>query len=346
VAAHGRNILVDVSDPTHPKELKVLPGAFEGERYNDVKLYEAGDGKPYALFASAKRGIVTVDISDPLNAHEVAVFPVDPPYPTDSNGGAAEPGVKFRHGAGLDMSKTEVHTLFTETRNGRTLAYLAMRSHQTLDIWDITDARNPRKLGDYLYPGSELTDGISFDHIHDLYVEDGIAYLNAWGQGLLMLDCNDPSAPVLLGQYDSYAPRIQRSSHSNWVTTTSSGRRVSLTDDEDFTSYVHVVDVDPASPQFMQKIGGYQKMEGVAPHNIMAVGDRAYIAHYNFGLRVLDIADPTQPKEIAHYNTWDPDHNEYVSVFDGALGLDLDLENKLIYVIDWGRGLLIFKLTV
>jgi hypothetical protein len=35
-----------------------------------------------------------------------------------------------------------------------------------------------------------------------------------------------------------------------------------------------------------------------------------------------------------------------VSVFDGALGLDLDLENKLIYVIDWGRGLLIFKLTV
>ena len=102
------------------------------------------------------------------------------------------------------------------------------------------------------------------------------------------------------------------------------------------------VDVDPASVEYMQTIGEFKLRETVSIHNIMVVGDRAYVAYYQNGLRVLDISDPTQPLQIAYYNTWDPDTGRG-SFYEGALGVDVDPNTGLIYVADSESGLVILR---
>jgi hypothetical protein len=91
----------------------------------------------------------------------------------------------------------------------------------------------------------------------------------------------------------------------------------------------------------MQPIGTYKTRDWISIHNIMAFGTKSYFTYYQDGVRVLDVADPTQPKLIGYYNTWDPQADYASSLFfDGAVGLDVDLDRKLIFVADT-RGLII-----
>jgi hypothetical protein len=61
-------------------------------------------------------------------------------------------------------------------------------------------------------------------------------------------------------------------------------------------------------------------------------------------VRVVDLANPAVPKQLGYFNTWDPDDPDAAtSFFSGAIGLDLDLPRKLVFVADITRGLLILR---
>jgi hypothetical protein len=76
----------------------------------------------------------------------------------------------------------------------------------------------------------------------------------------------------------------------------------------------------------------------------MAFGTKAYFSHYQDGIRVLDISDPTNPQQTGFFNTWDPQGPTSTSAFfEGAVGIDVDLQRKLIFVADSPRGLLILQ---
>jgi hypothetical protein len=308
--------LVDVSDPAAPHDLGHLVPAYadQGEIWNDVKIVDGLDGRRWALVASNALGIVPVDVTDPATPLAGTAFP--PPPPNDN---------------------AAVHTLFTESFEGRTRAYLADTRLIGLQVWDVTDPAAPEKLGQYVHP-DVATDYSAY--LHDLYVEDGVAYLNYWSLGLVVVDATTPSAITLVGQYRDYE---RRKSHSNWVTTTTSGRRVSVHGDEDFTAHMRVIDVDTASPTFMTAIGELSLRPEVSIHNIMAEGDRAYVAWYQDGFRLVDLTDPTAPAVIAYYNSWDGRDGR--SFYEGAIGLDLDLGAGLVYLADTARGLMILRLV-
>ena len=224
----------------------------------------------------------------------------------------------------------EAHTLFTETRNGSTYAYFGNYDGST-PVFDVTNPASPTRLGRYTTGGSL---------VHDLSVKDGIAYLNAWEKGLLMVDFTTPASPQLRGSWD---PTPREASHSNW-TTTVGNRKIALHGDEAYGAHLDVVDIDPASPTFMQPFGTYQTREWVSIHNIMAFGSKAYFTYYQDGVRVLDLSNPASPRLVGYYNTWDP-QADYTSsaFFEGAVGLDVDLARKLIFVADSPRGLLILR---
>ena len=60
------------------------------------------------------------------------------------------------------------------------------------------------------------------------------------------------------------------------------------------------------------------------------------------GVRVLDVSNPTQPRQVAHYNTFretDPGRTE--DMFEGAIGIRVPGDGY-VYVVDTTRGLLIF----
>jgi hypothetical protein len=89
------------------------------------------------------------------------------------------------------------------------------------------------------------------------------------------------------------------------------------------------------------RIGELSLRPEVSVHNIMAFGDRAYVAWYQDGIRILDLSDPTTPTVAAYFNTWDGrDGNSF---YEGAIGLDVDLGASLLYVADTARGLLILS---
>jgi hypothetical protein len=223
----------------------------------------------------------------------------------------------------------EAHTVFTETRAGTTRAYLGSYDGTT-PVYDVTSPASFVRLGAFDARAS---------YVHDLHVEDGIGYLNAWEKGFFVVDFTNPAQPVQLGHWQS----AHEHSHASWVTTVG-GRRVAVHGEELYDAYMTVLDVDPASPAFMQPLGSYQTREYVSIHNFTGVGTKTYFTHYQDGVRVVELADPTRPALVGYYNTWDPsDLSESEDFFTSAIGLDLDLARKLIFVADTDRGLLILR---
>jgi hypothetical protein len=225
----------------------------------------------------------------------------------------------------------EAHTLFVETLNGTTRAYFG-NYDATCPVWDVTNPAQPQFLGEFQSQGQ---------FVHDLSIKDSIAYLSSWDGGLEIVDFTTPATPVLI---DAWRDTPTGTSHSNW-TTTINGRHLALHGEEDYGAHLDVLDLDAASPTHLQSIGTYKTRDWISIHNIMAFGSKAYFSYYQDGIRVLDLADPTQPKLVGYYNTWDPQGPTTSSAFfEGAVGLDVDLARKLVFVADT-RGLLILSDT-
>lgn len=68
---------------------------------------------------------------------------------------------------------TSAHTLFLESKQGKTLGYIADGASSRLSVLDLTTPEAPTLVGVF-----DVYSDIGFPQIHDLYV-DGRAYLNA-----------------------------------------------------------------------------------------------------------------------------------------------------------------------
>jgi hypothetical protein len=226
----------------------------------------------------------------------------------------------------------EAHTLAVEARNGKVYAYFG-NYDANCPVYDVTNPALPMKLGSYHTLGAL---------VHDLSVDNGIAYLNAWDAGFLIVDFTTPATPVLRG---TFAPTPTRTSHSNW-TAMIGGRHIALHGEESYGAHLQVVDIDSASPTYMQPFASYKTRDYVSVHNLMIFGTKAYFSYYQDGIRVLDMSTPAQPALVGYYNTWDPQAAYTTSgFFEGAVGLDVDLSRQLIFVADSPRGLLILSDT-
>ena len=243
-----------------------------------------------------------VDVTDASQAHLVAQVPV------------------------------EAHTLFTETRDGHTYAYFGALDGTT-PVFDISNPEAPQRLGAF---DAKAT------YVHDLMVDNGIAYLNAWEEGFKVVDFTNPSQPLQIGEWKR-GLLDENYSHSSWAMHVG-GQTVALHGDENWGAHLNVIDVDPASSRFMKPIGRYETRTYVSIHNVMAVGTKAYMTYYQDGVRVLDMQEPTRPKLVGYFNSWDPQGERSTNgFFEGAVGLDVDPIRKLIFVADTPRGLLILR---
>lgn len=300
----------------------------------------------HAFLSRYQDGLRIVDVSDP--ARPVAVGHGETETPANGeiyNDVKLLPGWAFlastAHGVVVwDVSNsaapirvanledgTNVHTLFLV---GTTL-YAASTGggFSGLVMWDVSNPRMPARLG-------QLDQPVGTDYLHDLYVEPGRAYLDYWEAGLLVVDVTDPARARELGRFDAYA---RRKSHSSWVTTIG-GRKIAVHGDEDFGAHTRILDVtDPASITLLSE---YQTRPEVSVHNVYAEGSRAFLSHYQDGLRVLDLADPRAPRPIAYFNSWSPAAAEATSFYEGAIGLDK--VGDLVYLADTTRDLLILRL--
>ncbi|HVM40648.1 MAG TPA: Ig-like domain-containing protein [Acidimicrobiia bacterium] len=196
---------VDISDPAAPRELAFVPaefGTYHGEGAHAITMNTAhfqGDilgvnNEP--CVAAGTGGFDLYDVSDPANPRPLVIAAGD--TSTTDGGQRAKPNSS--------------HSTFLWQAGDKAYAVIVDNVEFTdVDIFDITDPRNPVQIGDYdlvdMFPqivGSSAN-GDSIFH-HDMVVKeiDGrfIMLASYWDAGYVQLDVTDPTNPQLVGDTD------------------------------------------------------------------------------------------------------------------------------------------------
>ncbi|XXF79348.1 hypothetical protein P2318_06235 [Myxococcaceae bacterium GXIMD 01537] len=253
--------------------------------------------------ASADRGILVFDLSDPGAPTRVREVP---------------------------SSRANVHTVFT--RGGLLFGASADPDGVVL-IFDIRNPAAPVLLSKFQPAGFDPRRSYG---PHDMFAFEDTLYVNYWGTGYVTVDLRDPEQPREWGRY-----RYENStSHANAVGRFGE-RLIAFEGGEDWGAHLRVLDVtDPAAPR---RIGEWRLREHISIHNMVLVGTRLYVAHYQDGVRVLDVSVPETPRQVAHFHTfWDGAPGSGESFYDGAIGIRVPGDG-FIYAVDTSRGLLILR---
>jgi len=254
--------------------------------------------------ASADSGVIVLDISEPASP-------------------------RLSHQVPTGQGALDVHTVFVE--GDRLYAMSPSPRPRTL-VFDIRQPLEPVLLGEYAEPPAE---GFLPGYPHDALALEGRLYINHWSRGYLIVDMSDPAAPRKLGEFTyPYA-----TSHASAVGRFGE-RLIAFEGGESWGAHLRVLDVtQPAHPV---QLGEYSLGPSVSIHNMVLKGSRLYVAHYQHGVRVLDVSVPERPREVAYYNTFrETDPGRGTSFYDGAIGMRVPGDG-FVYVIDTSRGLLIF----
>jgi choice-of-anchor B domain-containing protein len=189
----------------------------------------------------------------------------------------------------LDFRPPELinaHTFFVSGN----LLYVADYNSGGVRIYNITDKKNPKLV-------TNILDGAW--GIHDMTVIKGRLY-GAWINGLAglsLVDVSNPAQPRELAKV-RYA---QAGTHNAWPTD--DGKYILTTDEVGATR--HTLKIwDARTPGRLTQVAEFGV--GVSPastiHNVYVRGRYAYMSYYCEGVRVVDIADPTKPQEVAFYD--------------------------------------------
>ncbi len=187
-------------------------------------------------------------------------------------------------------------------------------------ILDLADPENPLDVGVIPAPG------------HDIMVRNDTAYVaEGWGGIFSIWDVTSKSHPQELVSVTTptggYLHNIWPTKDGNYVLTTeeTANRTVKIWDISELNNVNLVAD--------------YLAPNNLA-HNVHVEGDYAFISHYTSGVAVLDIHDPTNPVEVAVYDTYVP--NDYPQ-FAGCWGVYPHTSNGMVFTSNIEGYLNIFQ---
>lgn len=200
-------------------------------------------------------------------------------------------------------------------------------------IVDLRDIYAPKYAGEYDHPNSR---------IHDVWVNDGIAYSSEWGTGVVVVDVGNGKwggtiqKPVLINTF----PTTSGATHEIYPYVQKNTGKVYLFLGDEIMSregrvwegtaymqdlfgdkpkqggvpqtsagYTHIIDfTDPMQPKNIAKY----HQEEFGAHDIIVEDDIMYQAYYDGGLRVVDVSGELvgnladQRREIAVFKPFDP----------------------------------------
>jgi hypothetical protein len=176
-------------------------------------------------------------------------------------------------------------------------AYVANRPCG-LEVLDVHDPRNPVSLANLRTGGDAM--GV-FVKGQFAYMADGVlvnaaepySYMPEGNKGLKVIDIEDPRHPRLVGGDNLPSPS------QDMPATAKVARVVNLR-----RIVYEIVPQTAAIPALRQRSG----IAG-AGNGFHIAGNFAYLASWSGGLRIYDVTDPNQPREICNfktpYSTWD-----------------------------------------
>ncbi|MGI9545217.1 MAG: LVIVD repeat-containing protein [Cyclobacteriaceae bacterium] len=269
---------------SNPENLQLIDSIqVDARTVNDVKVSE--DGRVCVISregaSNRKNGLVILDVTNPNDVKTISTFD--------------------------DQLTGGVHNVFIYQDH-----IYALSNGQRYDVINIEDPANPKRVGKF-----ELDNPARA--IHDVWIEDGIAYSSNWNDGVVMVDVGNgiangsPENPVEISR-----SKVQGdANHAAFpFKSQSTGKFYVIAGDEIFpvnwdpnkvtipSGYLHFLDfTDLDNPK---EVARYE-IPGAGSHNFWVEGDLLYIAYYNAGVRVLDISGELmgdlyrQGREIGYY---------------------------------------------
>jgi len=305
--SNGEAYFWDVTDPANMKIIDTV--TVDARTVNDVKISE--DGRVGVITregaSDRKNGFVILDVSDPYNVTISAAY-------------------------NKDMT-SGVHNAFIYENH-----VYAVNNGRKYDIINIDDPKKPRWVGAY-----ELD---SPGHIiHDVWIEDGIAYSSNWADGVVAVDIGakkHKESDRSKSQFNPLLAKAGQGSVSNPVKlaemkdptgrnhaafpflSESTGKFYIVGGDENFPWGVMATQNKPSNPR-----GAYHFLNFSDPsnptedaiyqvpeagsHNLWIYGDILLAGNYQGGLRIVDISGELlgdiykQGREIGHFLSYHKD---------------------------------------
>ena len=267
--SNGEAYFWDVTDPSKMTIIDTI--TVDARTVNDVKISE--DGRVGVITregaSNRKNGFVVLDVTDPYNVKITAEFN------DDMTGG--------------------VHNAFIYDNH-----VYAVNNGRKYDIINIDDPSNPFRVGVF-----ELdTPGHS---IHDVWIENGIAYSSNWSDGVVAVDIGGAKfdeADRSKSQFNPLLSRTGKGSPSN---------PVKLASMEDPTGRNHA-----AFPFLSKSTGNFYIIAGDENFPWGVLAPKGQPSNPRGGYHFLNFSDPDNPKEEAIYEVPEAgSHNLWV--FDDIL---------------------------
>jgi hypothetical protein len=360
----------------NPREIErkmefVGKGTVTDKFTSDLWVWEGQDGRDYAVTGtwSADGTAYFWDVTDPANVERIDSIQVDARTVNDVK--VSEDGnvtVISREGASnrknglviLDTSNprdVKIHSVYDKNMTGgvhnvfidKGYVY-ALSAGQKYYVINIKDPKNPVAVSKF-----ELeTPGHS---IHDVWVEDGIAYSSNWGDGIQLVDVGNGisgGSPENPKQFASYAYPSGDNHAAFPFHSKSTGKFYVIGGDEKFPygengsflagGYLHMIDfTDLENPEEVARF----ELPFAGSHNFWVDNETEtlYATFYNGGVRVIDISGElmgdllAQGREINFYLPSDP--NGFVP--NAAQTWGAQLHKGHLFYSDMHSGLWISK---
>ncbi len=302
------------------------------------------DGHAYVTALTG--GLFIYDVSDPANPVQRAqVTPSDDSwnqvwvqgktaYIASSNRGiliydltnVAVP----RYVSALPASKVDVRSIFV---NGTKLYAASPSPNAEVIAYDITNPTAPVLDTRYYVDDSNPSAG---QIPMEVFVSGNTLYVSHWTYGLAVVDVTNPKAFKRVGKF-AYPGATSRAV----VVGTVGSRTLAFEAGENWDAHLRILDV--SAPENVYQAGAYRMRPEVSIRGLALSGTKLYVAHYQDGLRILDVTNPSEPRPLGFYNTWrETDPKPGVSFYEGLSGVKAPGDGY-VYGADTLRGLLIFR---
>jgi choice-of-anchor B domain-containing protein len=295
--------VIDISQPETPTEIASFPGG-DITVWRDMKHYR---DRVYSVCDGCSEGLMIVDMS------------------------AAPDSVKLSNQTNEFFDNC--HNIYIDREAGRLYAVGTNAMSNGIVVLDLTqNPDQPTLISKLPLPGG---------YIHDLYVEDNIAYCNHGNNGLYVYDYTDAENPEFLGSLTQYPESGYN--HSSWLSPDGNhlvfcdetfDRGVKLANVEDFGD-IFITDV------FRSTLEAPDHTNSIA-HNPLIRGQYIFISYYHDGIQIYDYSDPENVERVAYFDT-DTLNTNY-NGFRGAWGVNPFLPSGLILGSDMNNGLFILEL--
>lgn len=313
--------IVDISDPANPVHVATMP-TEDLTQTNDVKVARVSTpffGGDLAVVSNedcapgGARGFELWDVTDPTDPMPLGRYGPDEafdeePFLTDIGFGVHNNFIYEMGNRVFVFSVVDFAELFQLDLDG-------LATVGDLRIVEVTDPTAPVEVADWgaikdlgLDPvETGQGDDLALSFLHDVWVENGVAYLSWWDAGLILLDVSDPTNPQFLGRAAN-DPDEEGNTH---VAVPARGGNLVVTGDEDFTAdpwgFMRVYNSrDETDPFQISTFGTPNSLSDSTAgdfsiHNVIVRGNTVYASWYSDGIRLIDISKPKRPRETASF---------------------------------------------